>query len=102
MTGFIATSSEANGESGRGANTSTAGEIIFIAYHPSVHAERQLVASFKPVQLDAGEFAGVTMELEVNRFLPIVIRRYEEESYTFALSDFGGQTVTADSRRTCA
>ncbi|KAH8926958.1 glycoside hydrolase family 3 protein [Atractiella rhizophila] len=49
---------------------------------------KQLVA-FKRVYLDAGETKEVTMELEVDRYLPIINRKYERElergPYTFAL-----------------
>ncbi|KAK7045831.1 hypothetical protein VNI00_007242 [Paramarasmius palmivorus] len=58
-----------------------------------VQAERQLVA-FKRIYLEAGDTHEVTLELEVDRFLPILNRRYEWElekgDYTFALLDHGG------------
>ncbi|ESK88175.1 glycoside hydrolase family 3 domain protein [Moniliophthora roreri MCA 2997] len=58
-----------------------------------VRAERQLVA-FKRVYLDVGESEEVKLDLEVDRFLPIVNRRYQWElekgNYTFALLDHGG------------
>ncbi|KAJ8073027.1 hypothetical protein PM082_019895 [Marasmius tenuissimus] len=58
-----------------------------------VRAERQLVA-FRRVYLEAGESLEVTIDLEVDRFLPIVNRRYDWEvekgDYTFALLDNGG------------
>ncbi|KAL0566267.1 hypothetical protein V5O48_015744, partial [Marasmius crinis-equi] len=104
-----------NATSSGGANTFTAGETIHFrvtianegdvagSYVAQVYllqrvstvvrAERQLVA-FKRVYLEAGESADVTLDLEVDRFLPIVNRRYEWEiekgDYTFALLDNGG------------
>ncbi|KAF9259836.1 glycoside hydrolase family 3 protein [Marasmius fiardii PR-910] len=124
VTDFNATSSGANGESG-GANTFAAGETIHFHVQVSnegtvagsfvaqvyllqrvssiVRAERQLVA-FKRVYLDAGESVEVTMDLEVDRFLPIVNRRYEWElekgPYTFVLLDFGGRTADSSRRVT--
>ncbi|KAJ7196943.1 glycoside hydrolase family 3 protein [Mycena pura] len=60
-------------------------------------ALQQLVA-FDRVYLDVGESATVVMPLEVNRYLPIVNRRYEWElergDYVFALMD--GSGITAD------
>lgn len=46
-----------------------------------VHAERQLVA-FSRVYLDAGESSDVLMDLEVDRYLPIVNRQYKWELET--------------------
>ncbi|KAK7053734.1 glycoside hydrolase family 3 protein, partial [Favolaschia claudopus] len=54
---------------------------------------QQLVA-FDRVYLDVGESATVVMPLEVNRYLPIINRRYEWElergNYVFALMDRSG------------
>jgi len=62
-----------------------------------VHAERQLVA-FSRVYLDAGESSDVLMDLEVDRYLPIVNRQYKWEletgDYTFALLEHGGPTAS--------
>ena len=54
---------------------------------------KQLVA-FNRVYLDAGSSTTATMDLEVNRFLPILNRQYEWElekgDYTFALLEHSG------------
>ncbi|KAJ3802390.1 glycoside hydrolase family 3 protein [Lentinula aff. detonsa] len=61
-----------------------------------VRAQRQLVA-FSRVYLAASESREITMDLEVDRYLPIVNRRYEWEleggDYTFALSESGAPTA---------
>ncbi|TRM55149.1 glycosyl hydrolase family 3 C-terminal domain-containing protein [Schizophyllum amplum] len=58
-----------------------------------VRPQKQLVA-FTRVYLDAGETRTVEMQLEVDRYLPIVDRAWkwvlEEGDYTFALLDHGG------------
>ncbi|KAJ3882409.1 glycoside hydrolase family 3 protein [Lentinula edodes] len=62
-----------------------------------VRAERQLVA-FTRVYLNAGESKHITMDLEVDRYLPIVNRQYNWEleagDYTFAIMDSGAPTAS--------
>jgi len=109
-----------NATSSGGVRTFTAGETI--AFHATVtnegsaagsyvaqvyllqrvsnivRAQRQLVA-FSRVYLDAGESRDVLMDLEVDRYLPIVNRQYvwelETGEYTFALLDYGGPTASS-------
>lgn len=53
--------------------------------------------AFERVYLDAGESRRVSMDLEVDRFLPILNRKYEwileTGAYTFALLKHGGDTT---------
>ncbi|KIK63662.1 glycoside hydrolase family 3 protein [Collybiopsis luxurians FD-317 M1] len=62
-----------------------------------VRPSRQLVA-FTRTYLNAGESKVVTMDLEVDRYLPIVNRQniweLETGDYTFALLDYGGPAVS--------
>ena len=57
---------------------------------------KQLMA-FQRVYLDVGEEKTVRMELEVDRFLPILNRKWEWElergDYTFALLEHSGDDV---------
>ncbi|PBK80691.1 glycoside hydrolase family 3 protein [Armillaria gallica] len=62
-----------------------------------VRPQKQLVA-FDRVYLDAGQTKVVTMELEVDRYLRIINRKYEWElergEYVFALLEHGGPDAT--------
>lgn len=64
---------------------------------------KQLVA-FSRVYLDAGDSTTARMDLEVNRFLPIVNRQYEWElekgDYTFALLEHSGHDASTNTNLT--
>ncbi|KAK0219542.1 glycoside hydrolase family 3 protein [Armillaria nabsnona] len=68
-----------------------------------VRPQKQLVA-FDRVYLDAGQTKVATMELEVDRYLRIVNRRYEWElergEYVFALLEHGGPDVNTETNVT--
>lgn len=65
-------------------------------YSSVVQSVKQLVA-FQRVYLDAGEETFISLELEVDRYLPIINRwdewELEKGEYTFALLDHGGDAA---------
>ena len=115
VSGFMATAASANSTVSSSNSTFSAADIITFSatvkntgaysasYVPQVYLlqrvsqitqpVRQLVA-FTRVYLDIGESQTVQMELEVDRYLRILNRRYEWEveqgAYTFALAENGG------------
>ncbi len=66
-----------------------------------MRAQKQLV-TFDRIYLDAGQTKVATMELEVDRYLRIINKRYEWElergKYVFALLEHGNQCNNVLSR----
>ena len=64
-------------------------------------ADKQLVA-FEQVYVEPGKSITVTMELEVDRYLPTINREYEREleggEYTFVLADDGSLDAAVHGR----
>jgi hypothetical protein len=78
--------------------TNPCAQVYLLARVSTVTRPLQQLVAFDRVYLDVGESATVVMPLEVDRYLPIVNRRYEWElergDYVFALMERSG--VDAD------